>query len=367
MLISRKRRLLTFSVLVFFVASLQLPAQWTYPPSAGETAQPDKLLPAARDSLFKGDLNAAYKYLLLSEPIKDDKEWRELYVLTLTGLDKPVDAAAFILGQKNPSAEELERSGILLGREGFRRETPRFKTEGKPLAIPRDIAKKAVSMACGNGSVFVLTPDALYTYPESGAPPSFSTLTGGREVMTGGGGQPLTLTANSIISGTKTIQLPLSITGAVSFARAPNNCLYVLDSAGKVFLLDEAGRILEERQILIRKPSRIRTDALSRVFILSGAENDISVYSAGFSPLFVLSPDAVGVPAGRISDFNPDFAGNPMMLDKSGRELLFFNFSKAFLGRSSDKDFQADLFFWDGGRTLTALDRKKGTIARVAL
>ena len=367
MSISRKRKFLTSSLFLLLVASCGLIAQPTYPPSPASAAGSEELLSAARNSFLEGDLPSAYKHLLLSEDLNGDREWRDLYFLTLVGLGHPADAAAFVLELKDPSAQESFRAGILLKRNAFASGTPQFKPAGKPLQISKEVAKKAVSIAEGKDSVFVLTPETLYTYNAGGGPPSFFTLTAGREVMPDEDGMPLVLTSDSIIRGSATVPLPLSIADAVSFARAPKNCLYVLDSAGKVFLMEESGRIIEERQILIRKPLKIRTDSLWRVFILSGGEKDISVYGAGFEPLFVLSPEAAGAPSGRLSDLQPDFAGNPMILDRSGKELILFNSSKSFLGRSSDRAFQADLFFWNGGERVLVLDRKKSAIVEAAI
>jgi len=316
---------------------------------------------------MRGEASSAYKELLLAGTMNDDRDWRELFFLTLIGLDSPLDAAASVLEERNASEDETARARILLKRSGFRRETPRFAPEGKPVAVPKDVAKKAVAIAAAKGSAFVLTPDALYTYPESGAPPSFFTVTGGRELLVNGRGEPLILTANSLVSPSASIPLPLGITNASSFAQAPDGCFYILDSAGKVFLLDSSGKVREERQILIKKPSRIRTDSLYRVFLLSGGESDISVYGAAFAPLFVMSPEALGVPSGKILDFAVDFAGNPLMLERGRKELLFFNYSKNFLGRSLERTFEADLFSWDGGGSLLVLDRKSCHLIRVSL
>lgn len=367
MSISPGKKFRTFSFLLVLLASFGLAAQLTYPPSPGEEPEDARLLAAARRSLFGGDPGAAYKYLLLSEPgMTGDEEWRELLFLTLVGLGNPLDASAFVSGLKNPSERDRLRSELLMKREGFTREAARFLPDTPALRVPKEVAKKAVSIAAADGSVSVLTPEALYTYPLDGSPQAFLAITGGREILAGSGG-PLVLTSSSIVSVSGTTQLPLRINDAASFARAPGGGLYILDSAGKVFLLDEGGKIIEERQILIRKPSKIRTDALGRVFILSDSEDDISIYSSGFDPLFVLDPAASGAPVGRITDFRPDFAGNVIILEKGAKELSFFSFSKRFLGSSGGKAFQADLFWWDGGGSLTVLDRKKSSVMKVSL
>jgi len=319
--ISPGKKFRTFSFLLVLMASLGLAAQLTFPPSPGEKPDDARLLATARRSLFGGDPGAAYKHLLLSESgMAGDEEWRELLFLTLIGLGKPLDASAFVLGQKNASGRDRMRSELLLKREG----------------------------------------------PLDSSPQAFRTIAGGKEILDGKG-EPLVLTSSSIVSVSGTTQLPLRINDAASFARAPGGGLYILDSAGKVFLLDDGGKIIEERQILIRKPSKIRTDELGRVFILSDSGDDISIYSSGFDPLFVLDPAASGAPVGRVSDFRPDFAGNIIILEKGSKELSFFNFSKRFLGSSSDKAFQADLFSWDGGGSLTVLDRKKSSVMKVSL
>jgi len=365
--ISPGKKFRTFSFLLVLMASLGLAAQLTFPPSPGEKPDDARLLATARRSLFGGDPGAAYKHLLLSESgMAGDEEWRELLFLTLIGLGKPLDASAFVLGQKNASGRDRMRSELLLKREGPAREPARFLPETQVFRVPKEVARKAVSMAAAGGSVFVLTPEAFYTYPLDGSPQAFRTIAGGKEILDGKG-EPLVLTSSSIVSVSGTTQLPLRINDAASFARAPGGGLYILDSAGKVFLLDDGGKIIEERQILIRKPSKIRTDELGRVFILSDSGDDISIYSSGFDPLFVLDPAASGAPVGRVSDFRPDFAGNIIILEKGSKELSFFNFSKRFLGSSSDKAFQADLFSWDGGGSLTVLDRKKSSVMKVSL
>ncbi len=343
-------------------------AQLTYPPPPGERPAGDQLVTESRKALFKGDPQAAYKYLLLSENVMaEDAGWRELFFLTLIGLGNPLDASAFVAVHKNPSEMERLRSGLLLKREGFKSEAPRFLTGSPAFAVPKEVARKAVSIAANGNSLFILTPEAFYTYPLDGSPQAFRTMNGGKEVMTGDGGLPFVLTSHSLVSPSGTVQLPLRITEALSFARAPGNCFYILDSTGKVFLLDQDGKIIEERQILIRKPSRIRTDDLGRVFILSAAQDDISVYSAGFAPIFVLTPENAGAAFGKISDFRPDFAGNMMTLEKGGGDLFLFSFSRHFLGSSGGKAFHADLFWWDGYGELTVLDRRRGSAIKVSL
>jgi hypothetical protein len=365
--ISRRKRLLTSSSLLFLFLSFNVFAQLTYPPSPDDLLEPGKLLSAARGSFLKGDLAGSYKYLLLSENLKTDQNCRDLFFLTLVGLDKPVDAASFLLELKNPSADESLKLELLSKRQGFTRAYSSFKPDTPPISIPKETAKKAAAVARGGDLFFVLTPLNLYGFSSSGKLISTLSLTNGRELIESPGERPFVLTSNSIITPSGTITLPLKIGDALSFARAPGDCYYVLDSAGRVFLLSGSGAILEERQILIKKPVKIRTDELSRIFILSGQENDISVYSASFSPLFVLSPETQGASTGRAGDFQLDFAGDPLILDKSRKELLLFNFTKHFLGKSSNKSLSADAFSWDGGNGLTVLDKKKGVIMKVLL
>jgi hypothetical protein len=364
-----RKKLRAFSSALFLYISFSLSAYLTYPPSSPGGLLPEKMFSQAKESFARGDLAIAYKYLLLSEDLRNDKEWQKLYFLTLAGLDRPSDAAAFLQELKGQSEELSLKLKLILDREGFARTYPAFKPDATSTAIPKEIAKKAISIAQGRDSLYMLTPLALYDISSSGAIISTLPISGGKELLMKEDGECLVLAANSIISASRTILLPLAVTSAVSFAGAPGGCFYILDSTGKVFLTDEGGRILEERQTRIPKPSRIRTDELFRVFIFSSGEKDISIYSASFSPLTVLSPEiqAQGISVGRISDFEVDFAGNSLLLDKSRRELLFFNFQKNFLGKSNDTIVCVDLFYWNGKDSLIALDAKKAKIMKVLL
>lgn len=339
----------------------------TVPPCPDNRKEPRELLASAKVSFFKGDYPAAYRSLLLSESLSKESEWRKIFFLTLVGLDRPVDAASAILAEEDSSEDELSWCGLLLKREGFTRAYPAFKPEPTYGQIPREIAKKAISISENRDNLFILTPTALYKYSFSGEAVSTTSISEAKELMGNGDEDPIVLTSSSIICESKRTPLPLKIKNAASFARGNGDSFYILDGEGGVFLVDQSGSIIEERKLLIGKPIKIRTDELFRVFILSGKDKEVAVYGASFEPLFVLAPRNRDVSAGNIRHFDVDYFGNTLLLDKGKKELFFFNFRKDFLGKSCNKTARIDLFYWDGGDSFLALDMKSGRVFKAAI
>ena len=362
--LTRKKPLIFSAVchLSFAVAALGF---LTFPPAQQGGMSSDAVFKHAKEEFFSGNLDSAYKNLLLSGSLKDEEEWRKFYCLTLIGLNRPVDAAAYRAGIKSPSEGEKKRLKYLLDRQGIERAYPRFKASGAPVSVSKEICKKARAVAMNNGSVFVLTDTALIEFDPGGKFLESAAFSDGRELLSGGESRATVLTGDCILTQSKKIVLPLEIVSAVSFARAPGGCFYVLDSANKVFLISREGSLLQERRILIKKPRKIRTDELFRVFILS-AQDEVFVYSASFEPITVLSQKLRDAGTGSVSDIFTDFAGD-LIFGGGGAQLFFFNFNQDFLGKSVKDDFRADIVWWNGEDTVLTLDKKRGVIRKIVL
>lgn len=336
----------------------------TLPPSPYENRSQNILLAQAEDDFVKGNLNSAYKHLLLSSTLNEDPKWKDLYFLTLLGLEKPLSAISFLQEEKNLSDREKFYLETLLKREGVDKESPKFFNSSQ-IPLQKEMIKKVCSIIQDKDNIFLLTETSFYKMNSEGKVIETSVLRDGKDLLFNTDNDVVILTKNSIILKGEKIVLPLQINSAVSFANAPEGNYYVLDENNKLFMINASGNILQERQLLIKNCLKIRTDKIYRVFILS-SKNEISVYSSSFEPLFVFDGNSSLTGLNGMKDFFVDYAGNPLILDKSG-ELFLFNFKQEFLGKSQKEKFKVDNLFWDGGDFLLVLDKRKLVLRKLEL
>jgi len=361
-LILKTKKFLIFSLFNIILAFCF--AYSTIPPSPEQNENLDEIFEQARRDFLKGDLNSAYKNLLLTFPLKNNKEWQELYFLTLIGIDKPLSAISFLQEQKDISEKSKFYLETLLEREGIEKAEPIFAEYFK-VTLPQKNFKKISSIIESKNNFYVLIENSFYKIAPQGKILETTILNGARELLLLENGEVAVLTKDSIIIQGKKIVLPLEIKSALSFAKAPENCIYVLDEDSKLFMLNMEGNIIQERQLLIKRCLKIRTDSLFRVFILS-ANDEVSVYSSSFAPLFIMdgNPSVTGL--GKIKEFFVDYAGNPIFLDRKG-ELFFFNFKQELLGKSQKETTRTDCFHWDGGKYLLSFDKKTSILRKLYL
>ncbi|MCX7829982.1 MAG: hypothetical protein N2445_02850 [Acidobacteria bacterium] len=360
--ILKRKKFLIFSFFCFFIINCF--SFSTFPPSPEEKKLSSLAFESAKQDFARGNLNSAYKNLLLSSSLKEDEGWRKLYFLTLLGLNEPLSAISFLQEQKKVTEGEKFCIETLLKRQGVELESPRF-SESLRFSIPKEIIKKASFITENQGNIILLSENSLYKVDFSGKVLETRILTGGKELLIDKNGNVVVLTKDSIITKDAKIVLPLQINAPISFARAPEGNFYVLDESNELFLVSEEGRIIQQRQLFIKKCLKVRTDDVYRVYILS-SNGEVSVYNSDFSPLTVLDgkPSTTGLNG--IKDFFVDYAGNPIFLDKSG-ELFFFNFKHTFLGKTQKEKIRTDLFFWDGGKSVISVDKRKMVLRKLEL
>jgi len=362
LLILKKEKFLIFSFLNFFIVFSF--AFSTLPPSPESNDPPAIVFEQARSDFLRGNLNSAYKNLLLTNFLKENPDWRELYFLTLVGLNKPLSAVSFLQEQKKPTEKERFYIETLIQRQGTEKENPKF-SEILSFTLPKETLKKVSSIIESKGNYFVLTENSFYKIDNSGKIVETNVLAGGKELLLDEEGEIVVLTKDGLILKERKVAFPLQIKSALSFAKAPEGNFYILGENNELFKVNKEGKIIEERHLLIKKCLKIRTDALFRVFILSSNE-EISVYSASFAPLFVMDGNPSATSLSGIKDFFVDYAGNPIFLDKSG-ELFFFNFNQEFLGKSQREKIRTEWFFWDGGKYLFSIDKRKSVLRKLML
>lgn len=362
MWILKRKRLQIINFSLFFFLSFF--AYSTIPPQFSDNENPETFFGKAKEDFLKGDHNSAYKNLLLSKSLKNDEKWRELYFLTLLGLNEPLSAISFLNESKRLSQKETFYLESLIKRQSFKQESPKF-SETLKLILSKDILKKTFALVESENFILLLTENSLYKINSQGQIVETTNFLGGKELLLDNDNNVVILTNDSLIIKGKRIVLPLQIKSAISFSMAPEENFYILDNNSKLFLINSDGVILQERQLLVKNCKKIRTDKLFRVFILS-SKKDILVYSPSFEPLFMmdLKPNLTGL--GSISNLFVDFSGNPLILDKSG-DLVFFNFKQDFLGKCQKEKIKTDCFFWDGGTTILALDKKRGFLRKLEL
>lgn len=360
--ILKKEKFLIFSFLNLFVIFCL--AFSTFPPSPEQTHPPNIVFEKAKSDFLEGNLNSAYKNLLLTNFLKENPDWRELYFLTLVGLNKPLSAISFLQEQKEPTEKEKFYIESLIQRQGVEKESPKF-LEILSFSLSKEILKKVSSIIASKDNFFVLTENSLYKIDNSGKIIETTVLTGGRELLLDEDCEAIVLTKDGLILKEKKITFPLQIRSALSFAKAPEGNFYVLGENNELFKINKEGRIIEQRHLLIKQCLKVRTDSLFRVFILSSNE-EVSIYSASFAPLLVMdgTPATTGIRG--IKDFFVDYAGNPIFLDKSG-ELFFLNFNQEFLGKSQKEKIKTDWFFWDGGKYIFSIDKRKTVFRKLEL
>lgn len=362
LLILIRKKFLSFSFFIFFVFPFITFS--TIPQSQDSYVPPSSIFEKAKSDFLSGNLNSAYKNFLLTNFLKENPNWRELYFLTLVGLNKPYAAISFLQEQKKPTEKEKFYIETLIQRQGVEKGNLKF-SEILSFPIPKEISKKIFSILENKDNYFVLTQTALYKINNSGKIVETNVFTGGKELFLDENGEVAVLTNDGFLLNGRKISFPFKIKSALSIAKAPEGNFYVLGENNELFKVNKEGKIIEERQLLIKKCLKIRTDSLFRVFILS-SNGEISVYSASFEPLFVIDGNSSATALSGIKEFFVDYAGNPIILDKSG-ELFFFNFHKDFLGKSQKKKIRAKQFYWDGGKYLFLFDNKKVVLEKLEL
>lgn len=347
----KRKKHTIFSLFLLLLFFLNINSEITFPSLIKDEKEVISIFLQAKECFKRGELDKCYKNLMLIKKWKDDEEYRYLTFLTLIGLNAPFDAANFLKEYKISSAEE-NLLNLLVERECLKL-SPSFENS-KKIPLNKKSFKKIKSVAVNGETAYILNKNGLYCSNDGFKTFRVVALGNGIEILVGKDGKNVVLFTDSIFVDGKKIFLPLEILNPISFAFAPQGGFYVLSESGSVFLLDEEGRLIEERKLLLESPKKIRTDALFRVYILS--QDNIYLYDASFNPVKTFSEKLRVYGARGITDFYVDFFGNILILRRSG-EVLFFTFFEDLLGTFSNEKSKIKKFFFSGGKHFYAVDK----------
>jgi hypothetical protein len=342
----------------------------TYPPSPENRPPTEDLLPAARLALYSGRAERAYRLMLLAQPEEGNStSWLNLCARVYLALDRPMRMADCLasLGASDPRA--LKMAQAVMQRLGP--SPPSSVLTVKPASIPpldRSVARRVVGIEpAPDGSVYILTENALIRIDRTGQQRSLTPLAKGRDITLDEERKVVALGESQILWGDAVVPIPAGLDKPVSVAASPEGSLILLDrGARRLYRLDPHGKIQGSVALSLRNPAWVRVDMAGRIYIADKSSEAVHVFRADMSPLRDIDPAAEGHPVRRMEGMEVDFAGDVMLLDGRGRRAVLFSGDGRYLSATGE-DARVTAMGWDGLDSVVVLDERSGVMGRIAL
>jgi hypothetical protein len=343
----------------------------TYPPQPESRVQPGEVLDTARVALFSGHADQAYRLLMTAQPeMAGDPEWLDLAARVYLALDRPLRMAECLLpAAETRDPEALSRVKAILSRQGPH--PPRSFASipnGKWPGFDRTSLKDVESLAPGpDGSVYLLTREALIHVGADGTRLTVSPLRDGTDLTLDVAGTPIALSAVGVLWGDRLVPLPAGANKPVSVAASPEGSLFVLDrGARRLYRLSAEGALTGSINVPLDEPFRVRLDMAGRIYIADRDTGRVHLYGPDMVPIRILDPAATGHEVRRIDDMMVDFAGDVLLLDGRAHDLLLFGSDGRYLGTTAGRFPRVDAAGWDGLSRLVFVSWREGVLGRAS-